>query len=360
VAPSFQDLIDIAKLQSLMDAQYAAAGIPIGIIGSAGTIHVATGWQDICTRFHRVHPETARLCRESDNFIIHHLHDGGPVEYRCKNGLWDIAVPICIREKHVATLFVGQFHYENEVPDRTFFTGQAEKYGFDLEEYLAALDRLPVFSRSEMKHIVAYYSQFVDYLIEIGLNRIERQEAFAALQEMKDRFERQARIDYLTGVYNRLMFCELLEAEVKRAKRSGNALSLIMCDLDHFKKVNDVYGHTMGDQVLREFARLLSTHIRAQDILARWGGEEFLLLAPDCNLNQAITFAERMRRLCEPYDFGKGLHITVSFGVTQFRAEDSPHSFIERVDGELYAAKKNGRNRVEPSCPWIEATLLNN
>jgi diguanylate cyclase (GGDEF)-like protein len=280
------------------------------------------------------------------------------VEYRCKNGLWDIAVPICIRGQHVATLFVGQFHYKDEEPDRAFFTGQAEKYGFDQEEYLAALDRLPVFSRPKIKHIVAYYSQFVDYLIEIGLSRMERQEAFAALQEMKDRFERQARIDYLTGAYNRLMLSELLEAEIKRAKRSGNELSLIMCDLDHFKKVNDAYGHTMGDQVLRQFAHLLSTHIRAQDILVRWGGEEFLVLAPDCNLNQALSFAERMRRLCEPHDFGKGLHITASFGVTQFLKEDSFQSFLERVDEALYSAKKNGRNRVEPFYLWLEATQL--
>jgi signal transduction histidine kinase len=187
---TFKALIDVPKLQGLMDIQYAATGIPIGIIDVEGSIQVATGWQDICTQFHRVHPQTARRCRESDNFIASHLQDGGPVEYRCKNGLWDIGVPICIRDEHIATLFVGQFHYEDDIPDREFFNRQAQKYAFDQEAYLAALDRLPVFSRSKMKHIMAYYVQFVEYLIEIGLNRIEREEALVEKQKYQERLER--------------------------------------------------------------------------------------------------------------------------------------------------------------------------
>ena len=191
---TFDELIDVPKLQQLMDFQYAATGIPIGIIGVDGTIHVATGWQEICTQFHRVHPKTACLCRESDNYITAHLHDGGPVEYRCKNGLWDIGVPILIRQTHMATLFVGQFHYEGEIPDRGYFSKQADRYGFDKERYLAALERLPVVSRSKIKSIMAYYLQFVDYLIEIGLTRLQKEKTTETLARANQDLERFAYI----------------------------------------------------------------------------------------------------------------------------------------------------------------------
>lgn len=107
----FADTIDVPELQEIMTKFHAATGIPIGIIDTDGAILVATGWSYICTKFHRVNPESARRCVESDRYIENHLHDGGPVEYRCRNGLWDIAVPICIKDQHIATLFVGQFLY---------------------------------------------------------------------------------------------------------------------------------------------------------------------------------------------------------------------------------------------------------
>lgn len=176
---------------------------------------------------------------------------------------------------------------------------------------------------------------------------VERKKLELALKQTRDLFERQARIDYLTGIYNRLMFNELLEAELQRARRYGSDLSLIMFDLDHFKRINDTYSHTMGDHVLKEVAQLVSDNIRAHDIFTRWGGEEFMVLIPKSNSEQTTILAEKLRSLCESYDFGNGLRVTASFGITQFKTEDSSESFIGRADQALYLAKNNGRNRTE-------------
>lgn len=182
---------------------------------------------------------------------------------------------------------------------------------------------------------------------------VERKKLEIALKQTRDLFERQARIDYLTGIYNRMMFNELLEAEMQRARRYASDLSLIMFDLDHFKKINDTYGHAIGDHVLKEVARLVSENLRAHDIFARWGGEEFMVLAPKCDQNQVAVLAEKLRSLCAAHDFGNGLGITVSFGVTRFQADDTLESFTARADDSLYRAKEGGRNRVESSSDQI-------
>lgn len=176
---------------------------------------------------------------------------------------------------------------------------------------------------------------------------IERKKLEIALKQTRDLFERQARIDYLTGIYNRLMFTELLEAELQRARRYCSDLSLIMFDLDHFKNVNDTHGHNMGDHVLKEVAQLASESIRAHDVLSRWGGEEFMVLIPKTDQSQAVILAEKLRRLFEAHDFSDGLQVTASFGVTQFRADEHTDSFTARADEAMYLAKQNGRNRIE-------------
>ena len=176
---------------------------------------------------------------------------------------------------------------------------------------------------------------------------VERKKLEFTLKQTRDLFERQARIDYLTAIYNRLMFSELMEAEMQRARRYSSDLSLIMFDLDHFKKINDTYSHTMGDHVLKEVAQLVSDSIRAHDIFARWGGEEFMVLIPKTDQNQATILAEKLRCLLEAHDFSDGLHITASFGITQFKAADHADSFTARSDEAMYLAKKNGRNRIE-------------
>lgn len=175
---------------------------------------------------------------------------------------------------------------------------------------------------------------------------IERKKLEVTLKQTRDLFEHQARIDFLTGIFNRQMFGELLEAELQRATRHGSELSLIMFDLDHFKQINDTYGHATGDAVLLAISGLVSDQIRAHDIFARWGGEEFMVLVPSSNEAQAQALAEKLRYLCEMHDFGSGLKVTASFGITQWVHDDDVQSFVNRADQALYLAKQTGRNRV--------------
>lgn len=153
--------------------------------------------------------------------------------------------------------------------------------------------------------------------------------------------------DPLTNAYNRLKFNESLISQIELAKRYGNTFSLIMFDIDHFKKLNDENGHIFGDKVLIEITGLVKAYIREVDIFARWGGEEFVILLPQTNCSEASALAERLRKVIFKESSKKSIMITCSFGVTSFSGDrDDIHSLMNRVDMALYRAKKNGRNMV--------------
>ena len=122
---------------------------------------------------------------------------------------------------------------------------------------------------------------------------------------------------------------------------------MILFDIDHFKQINDVYGHNVGDGVLRFFAQLIKNNIRSSDIVARWGGEEFVLLVPIANQDLAISLADKTRELIESTLFPTVGKVTASLGVTLFKADDDTDALIKRADEALYKAKREGRNRVE-------------
>lgn len=159
--------------------------------------------------------------------------------------------------------------------------------------------------------------------------------------------ERDAQVDFLTTLANRTRGYDTLLKEIERAERYGTIFTIILLDLDHFKIINDTYGHPTGDVVLREFAAFISKHIRNTDQLCRWGGEEFLILLPHNDLRSGHLKAEHLRTLIKNRAFHKNLRITSSFGVTTFYPRDSPSTILERADAALYRAKANGRNCVE-------------
>ncbi len=160
------------------------------------------------------------------------------------------------------------------------------------------------------------------------------------------RQEDQARSDGLTGLFNRRMFQEMLLDEINRAKRYGRPLSLVMMDIDHFKKCNDTYGHQAGDDVIRMVSRKIKTMVRATDRAFRYGGEEFTVLLPETASGDGYILCERLRSAIEEDRSAKGLAITVSSGITGYSATDTPESFVKRADTCLYSAKESGRNRV--------------
>ena len=182
---------------------------------------------------------------------------------------------------------------------------------------------------------------------ELAKSNNELQSEIERRKELEEHLQSLAITDTLTGIFNRRKFDETLKAEVQRAERYGTALSLIMFDIDHFKQINDTRGHLIGDQILTALASLVSENIRTHDVLARFGGEEFTILAPGNSLAGGRKFAEKLRAAIERNDFPDASRITCSFGVTEHKHGDTAESFIKRVDEALYRAKKNGRNRVE-------------
>jgi len=167
----------------------------------------------------------------------------------------------------------------------------------------------------------------------------------------REELERLANFDPLTGLYNRQAILGKLHELINRAKRYKEDFSLSMLDIDHFKKVNDRYGHLTGDEVLEKIAALIRRNIRDTDIAGRYGGEEFIIILPQADLSSAMVVAERIRNIIENAEMkesaGNVFAITVSQGLSSWEQGEDVHSLISRADEALYKAKENGRNRVE-------------
>jgi len=504
------ELLDMTIIQTLAESNFRASGLPMSIIDAFDTsILVSAGWQDICTKFHRANPDSHARCLESDAYVRDRLVDGETCQYKCKNGLWHIAMPIVVAGRHLATMFLTQFNFEGEGPDREFFIRQAHEFGYNLDSYLEALDRMPVFTEEKVNYILAYDRALVRFIsdlaerslkvietqkslcksedkysslinnINIGIYRntpgegcfiqanpamakmfrydsveefmensvlstyqnpedrinfikevkqngfvkdkelalrkkdgtpiwcsvtaaaqydengdikwmdgviediTERKQAEERLQKGYDELEMRVRArttdlaeanelllveiserkrveeklrelserDPLTTIYNRRKLLELLGTEVEKAKRYSRPLSLIMLDIDHFKKVNDNYGHINGDSVLKTITNIVSSVIRKVDILARYGGEEFIVLCPETNIEGALVLAEKIRAAVEQYSCPSIGKITVSAGAAELSVKDSGAVLVTKADEALYVAKQRGRNRVEAAAP---------
>ncbi len=167
-----------------------------------------------------------------------------------------------------------------------------------------------------------------------------------ALKEAEKELQRLSTTDPLTGAYNRRMFMDLLTKEQQRTDRYGKPFSLLMFDIDHFKVVNDQHGHDAGDRVLMDIVRLSMETIRQTDSLARWGGEEFMVLLPGTDGTMACTMGERLRQGVAEHIFTDGCHLTISVGITSLEQSDTIDSLLKRVDEAMYKAKESGRNQV--------------
>lgn len=184
----------------------------------------------------------------------------------------------------------------------------------------------------------------ITHYISTGKDVSERVERERRLVEMASR-------DPLTGLSNRRSGSLVLASLVDEAQTVARPLSLILADIDRFKRINDTYGHQAGDGVLAEVGRVLRSRIRDSDVAARWGGEEFLVVVPDCGLEEAIELAERIRTAVSGLDLDVVGRVTVSLGVAEWHAGESAKSLLQRADDAMYRAKREGRDRVVPSLP---------
>jgi diguanylate cyclase len=182
----------------------------------------------------------------------------------------------------------------------------------------------------------------------------------AALQRDLDEVRRESMLDPLTKIFNRKCFDEGLAHAMAEARRNGEPLSLMLVDIDHFKRFNDTYGHQTGDQVLRLVAMTLKSNIKGKDLAARYGGEEFVAILPSTDLDGAMIVADNIRKAIQAKELLKRStneklgRITASFGVAAFAPDDTASSLIERADRCLYAAKHAGRNRVVAETDLVE------
>lgn len=179
------------------------------------------------------------------------------------------------------------------------------------------------------------------------------------LMASRQALEYKSTHDSLTGVWNRSEVLDTLQREIARCEREGQALVVVMVDVDHFKRVNDMHGHVAGDAALREVTARLMTSIRPYDALGRYGGEEFIGVLPGCSKDNAIAMAERLRLrvASEPVDVGVvSIPITISLGLAMWQAGDEcdMQAVLRAADAALYRAKRAGRNRVEAA--WVEST----
>jgi diguanylate cyclase (GGDEF)-like protein/PAS domain S-box-containing protein len=202
--------------------------------------------------------------------------------------------------------------------------------------------------------ILTRAGSYIDFEVNPSTNNDGTQvTVFGVLRDITERKRteeqvlRFATIDALTGILNRREFTRITEIEIERVRRYGTTFTLLMYDLDHFKRVNDNFGHDVGDYVLQTVTRVVNENMRNSDVAGRWGGEEFMVLLPQTALDSGIKMAEKLRRAIEQFTFDKVGQVTASFGLTEFLPDDDVVSLTKRVDEALYEAKQCGRNRVE-------------
>jgi len=175
------ELVDIGELRGLCESFTAITGAVTAVLDLEGNVLVATGWQDICTQFHRVNAATCARCLESDTDLASHLNQGDAYNvYKCKNGMVDVAVPITIGGEHLANFFTGQFFLGP--PNKTFFLRQAEEFGFDKVAYISAMERAPTFSEPQVQSMMGFFTRLAKVMGEMGLASLRLQEGNARLQ----------------------------------------------------------------------------------------------------------------------------------------------------------------------------------
>ncbi|MGC8482264.1 MAG: diguanylate cyclase [Thermodesulfobium sp.] len=230
---------------------------------------------------------------------------------------------------------IGMVHYSLGVKE-DYYIGAYSEYFYSLKKYVNQfLDRQ---LNIEFNHSLAKVMLLdINLTIKFYFFIKEEQEIF---------FRNLSEKDPLTGIYNKRKFQEICDQSISESDRYKKELSFIFFDIDNFKKVNDTFGHDIGDVVLKEIANIVKREIRKSDYFARWGGEEFILILPETNINSALAVAEKIRKSIEVYEFPVVGRVTVSIGVTSRKFSEDYSDLFKRLDDAVYRAKSLGKNTV--------------
>ena len=187
LADDLEAIINVEEIQSIMDDFHHLTNMVTALLDMKGKVLEATGWQDICTKFHRINPKTARNCTESDLFLAKNLKPGEYIDYKCKNGLWDVVTPLYIGTKHLGNIFTGQFFYDDDPIDEESFMKQAYLYGFEKDSYMDAYRRIPRYSRETVKHLMNFLVKFTTYVSRIGVLNLQLKKEIHDRQKADDK-----------------------------------------------------------------------------------------------------------------------------------------------------------------------------
>jgi signal transduction histidine kinase len=186
------NILDIPMIQATMDHLYALTKMGFALVDLKGKVLIETGWQDICTKFHRVNPITCKNCIESDLELTRGLNQSEIRLYKCKNNMWDVVTPLFIADKHVGNVFFGQFFFDDEIPNRDFFANQAKKYGFNIEEYLDAFERIPKYSREKVEELIVFYSRLSEMISKISYSNLKLAKSLINQKQLQEKLENKA------------------------------------------------------------------------------------------------------------------------------------------------------------------------
>lgn len=297
------DIIDCQELQRIMENFFRLTDIAVALLDLRGKVLVATGWQEICTRYHRVHPESARNCLESTTILSQGVEPGTFRTYRCKNGMLDVVTPIRIGGRHLGNLFLGQFFFDDEVPDREGFRLQARRLGFDEVDYLACFDRVPRWSRDKVALVMHFYMQFAEMISRLSHANLTLARTLTEQERTR----------------------EALIIAKEQAEAANRAKSIFLANTSHEIRtpLNAVLGFA---QVLARDPGLNAPQHDSLEAIQR-GGEHLLTLINDI-LDMAKIEAGRMTSPVAPFDLHQLIAETEAF----FRQPAHDHGLTLRVE----------------------------